>query len=324
MKTHKRLWGEFISRENFARAAFRALRNKKKTGEIKRFMKDMPACTEKVRRLVERGEFTTSSYRVKTIFEPKKRDIFILPFCPDRIVHHALMNVLMPIWDAMFSRDSYCCRPGFGIHRASLRTMQFVRRNKYFLQCDVRKFYPSMNHNVLYEIIRRKVGDEKVLAILKNIIDSTPGDTNLPIGNFCSQWFGNLYLNELDTFVKQTLKVPDYVRYCDDFCLFSNEKWRLRGWLAEIRKFLFDRLKLTFSFAEIAQVSAGIDFMGYRHFPNFVKLRKSTMKRVMRRIKRIEKIPIETRRSDMRIRSRIASMRGWAKHASHNMRIPKI
>jgi retron-type reverse transcriptase len=324
MKTHKRLWDKFISRENFAHAAFRALRNKVKTSEIKRFMRDMPGNTERVRRLVESGKFTTSEYRVKTIFEPKRREIFILPFMPDRIIHHALMNILMPIWDAMFSRDSYCCRPGYGIHSASLRTMQFVRRNKYFLQCDVRKFYPSIDHNVMYNIIARKVADKKILAIVRDIIDSTPGEVNLPIGNFCSQWFGNLYLNELDTFVKQVLRVPDYVRYCDDFCLFSNDKKVLHGWLAEIRKFLADKLKLTFSYAEVSQTSAGVDFMGYRHFPKFVKLRKSTMRRVMRRIKRLERIPIETRRADIHIRSQIASIHGWAKHASHDMRLPRI
>ena len=324
MKTHKRLWDRFISRENFAHAAYRALRNKKKTGEIRRFLRDMPGQTERVRQLVLSGKFTTSQYRVKIVHEPKRREIYILPFYPDRIVHHALMNVLMPIWDAMFSRDSYCCRPGFGIHRASLRTMEFARRRKYFLQCDVRKFYPSINHKVMYDIIARKVRDKKILAIIQNIIDSKEGETNLPIGNFCSQWFGNLYLNELDTFVKQVLRVKDYIRYCDDFCLFSDDKRELNGWLAEIRQFLFDKLKLTFSYAEIAPTNAGVDFMGYRHFPNVVKLRKSTMRRVMRRIKRIERIPIETRRADIHIRSQIASMHGWAGHASHNMRIPAI
>jgi hypothetical protein len=324
MKTHGNLWSRFISEKNFALAAKRALRNKRKTGEIRRFIKDIPGNTEEIRQSVIRGEFKTAEYRKKTIYEPKKRDIHILPFYPDRVVHHALMNILIPIWDKMFVRDSYACRPGRGLHSASRRVMQFIRRNEYYLQCDVRKFYPNVNHEILYDIIARKIRDEKILGIIRNIIDSVDGEINLPIGNFCSQWFGNLYLHELDMFVKHDLHVRDYVRYCDDFCLFSDDKRKLNVWRDEIRRFLSDNLRLNFSYAEIAPVACGVDFCGYRHFPNRVFLRKSTARRIMRRIKKIIALSPERRKDDPHIRGQIAAMKGWTRHASHNLILPQI
>jgi retron-type reverse transcriptase len=311
LKTHRNLWTQFISAENFDLAVRRALKNKKKTREIRDFIADRENLTECLRRLVERGEFRTSAYRERTIYEPKMREISILPFWPDRIVHHAVMNVLIPIWDASFCSDSYACRTGFGLHPASRRTMQFVRRNKYFLQCDIRKFYPTMDHGVLMRGILHKIRDRKLLAIIEDIIDSTPSP-GIPIGNFCSQWFGNLYLDELDRFVKQDLGVADYVRYCDDFILFSDDKKLLGRFRERIREFLSRRLCQRFSFAEIAPVSAGVDFLGYRHFPRAVLLRKSTIARLRRRLKTIARAPDKT---TMRIVGQLAAMRGWAMHA---------
>ncbi|MDR1071649.1 MAG: reverse transcriptase/maturase family protein [Rickettsiales bacterium] len=318
MKSHRNLWDQFISKENFAFAVKRALRHKKKTAEIRRFLENADEMTERLRMAVLGGQFTTSKYRVKTIYEPKKREIYILPFYPDRIVHHALMNVLIPIWDRMFIDDSFACRPKKGIHSASQRCMRFVRRNKYVLQCDVRKFYPSIDHRVLMDIISHKIKDKKLVGLIENIVGSVEGDTNLPIGNFCSQWFGNLYLHELDLFVKHELRARDYLRYCDDFCLFSDSKRELGRHLAKIRSFLADKLRLTFSLAEISTVGNGVDFLGYRHFPDCVRMRKSTFERITRRLGRILAVPAALRAADNRIMGQIGSMHGWLKHARND------
>ncbi len=323
------LWHEITSAENFADAATRALRNKKSTSAIRRFILRRDEMTARVRGDVITGTFQTSNYRTKTIFEPKRRDIFILPFFPDRIVHHALINVLAPIWDKMFIRDSYACRVGRGIHAASRRIMEFVRKNRFCLQCDIAKFYPSINHDVMFGVVCKSLGvgcdaRSPLLDILHNIIYSMPGGVNMPIGNLTSQWFGNLYLHELDCFVKNKLRVRCYVRYCDDFVLFSNDKVQLRAWRDEICKFLDQKLKLHFSFAEIFPVSNGVDFCGYRHFPRGILLRRRTLRRMRARIKKISRVPFVLRRDDPHIRGQIASMNGWTKHCHTNLKIPKF
>ena len=268
------------------------------------FMKNPAENLEQIRRSVIDGEFRTSRYRRKIILEPKRREIFILPFSPDRIVHHAVMNVLIPIFDPMLIRDTHACRPGYGLHSASARVMEFVRRNEYILQCDVKKFYPSINHAKLYGIISRKVADKKLLAIIRDIIYSIGGEKNMPIGNFCSQWFGNIYLSELDHFIKRELHCRDYLRYCDDFCLFSKDKRQLREWLGRIRDFLRDELLLELSYCEIFPVASGLDFLGYRHFPEFILLRKRTARRLRRRLRNGPSM------------EQVASAWGWTKHAN--------
>jgi hypothetical protein len=324
MKTYRNLWDQLVSKENFELAVKRALRKKKKTRELLRFIDNRAELTERARQIVISGNFRTSEYRHKTVYEPKQREISVLPFFPDRIIHHAFMNVLIPIWDRMFCSDSYACRTGFGIHRASKRVMQFVRRSKYFLQCDVRKFYYSIDHEILFAAISRKIRDKRLLVVVKDVIDSTAQGSGIPIGNFCSQWFGNLYLHDLDMFVKHELRAADYIRYCDDFCLFSDDKKELRRWLDEIRNFIWDKLRLTFSHAEIAPVSSGVDFLGYRHFRNRVLLRKSAATRIRRRLRNIMANPDRLRGNPDRARGRVASTLGWIMHSAHGISIPVV
>ncbi|MCL2331078.1 MAG: hypothetical protein FWC61_00855, partial [Proteobacteria bacterium] len=152
------LWDKFISAENFELALHNAVRGKKDKAAIVNFMRDAANNLESIRRSVINGDFRTSEYRTMEITDPKPRTIYILPFAPDRIVHHALMNVLAPRWTRMFIRDTYACIPGRGLHSASRRAMEFCRRNEYVLKCDVRKFYPSVRHDVLLEIVMKSIG----------------------------------------------------------------------------------------------------------------------------------------------------------------------
>lgn len=280
MKTVNHLWEQFISRENFELAARRAIKSKKSKVAVAEFMADKDALLEKLRRNIISGTFQTSAYVVKTIYEPKERQIYVLPLYPDHILHHALVNVLGPIWLKMFCKDSYACIPGRGLHSASTRAMEFVRRNKYVLQCDIRKFYPSIRHNQMKRVLRRKISDRRILRILDNVVDSCGDDRNVPIGNLTSQWFGNVFLNELDHFIKEKLKWRDYIRYCDDFCLFGDDKRVLHDMGRRILDFVQNVLELDFSKSAVYPVARGFDFIGYRHFGGFVLLRKSTAKRI--------------------------------------------
>ena len=321
-RRHGNLFNRIVAAENIEAAYHRARKGKGRMKNVKRFAMKKDQNLEKIRKTLVEKTFTTSKYQEKTIREPKKRTIYVLPFSPDRIVQHALMAIIEPIWDNMMLSDSYACRVGKGVHRGSRRTMQFVRRYHYCLKCDVSKFYPSVDHAVLKRIIRRKIKCQNTLWLIDDIIDSFPGGKNVPIGNYTSQWFGNLYLNELDTFVKCTLKVGPYVRYCDDFCLFSDEKAQLRAAALSIENFLRDCLKLSMSKCDLFPVSHGVDFLGYRHFRRYVLLRKSTATRVMRRLSALPQRLLRRKISKESARSSLASTKGWMKWANtHNLKL---
>ena len=305
------------------RAAFaRAAKGKGRMASVQKFAANLDANLENVRRLLLEKTYRTSPYTRKKVFEPKERELFVLPFAPDRIVHHALMNVLAPIWAGLFISDSYACIPGRGVHSGSRRTMEFVRKNRYALKCDVSKFYPSIDHAVLLSIIERKIKCPDTLWLIREIVASVGGGKNAPIGNYTSQWFGNLYMNELDTYAKTVLGCRNYIRYNDDFCVFHDDKKFLHDRREKIGEFLSVKLKLSFSCADVFPVSRGVDFLGYRHFDNYILCRKSTAKRVK---KRLEKLPGLLARGGItaeQFRSSVGSTWGWLKHAnSHNLAV---
>ncbi|MBP9999266.1 MAG: reverse transcriptase [Proteobacteria bacterium] len=312
MRTVNHLWEQFISMENFQIAARKAIKSKKSKKAVAKFLKNKDVLLEKLRRDIMNGSFQTSPYVVKTIYEPKQRQIYVLPLYPDHILHHALINVLGPIWLKLFKRDSFACIPGRGLHAASTYAMQLVRRNKYVLQCDIRKFYPSIRHDVMKRILRRKISDRRILRILDNVVDSCGGDKNVPIGNLTSQWFGNVFLNQLDHFVKEKLQWHEYIRYCDDFCLFGNDKSELKRAFVKIQDFVHDELQLEFSKSVIYPVWRGFDFIGYRHFRGFVLLRKNTARRIKKNVLNMAKY------LDLGEHSvgQLAAYHGWAKWAN--------
>lgn len=147
--------------------------------------------------------YKVSPYKKRVIFEPKERDIYILPFYPDRIIQHALMNVISPLWDKMFIETSYSCREGKGQHKGVKKCAEYVRKYSYCLQGDISKFYPSMVHDILMRIVKRKIKCKGTLWLVEVIVRSFPDRKNVPIGNYTSQWFGNLYMNEVHKLIKQ-------------------------------------------------------------------------------------------------------------------------
>lgn len=158
--------------------------------------------------------YHTSPYSVFTVFEPKERQVFRLPYYPDRITHHAIMNVLEPLFTAYFTTDTYSCIKRKGIHAAAgnlRKALKDVAGTQYCLKLDIRKFYPSVNHNILKAQLRRKFKDKDLLWLLDEIIDSAPG---LPIGNYLSQYLANFYLTGFDHWLKETKCVKYYFRYC--------------------------------------------------------------------------------------------------------------
>jgi len=322
MKRHGNLYEKLTTAENIHLAWQEARRGKSKKAAVRRFEKEPEVNLARIRESLIQKNYQPSPYKTKMIYEPKKRLIYILPFAPDRIVHHALMQVVEPIWTGLFISDSYACIRGRGLHAGSRRTMEFVRKNRYCLKMDISKFYPSVDHNIMFDIIRNKIKCPDTLDLFHKIIFSVPDGKNVPIGNYTSQWMGNLYLNELDMFVKHTLRFKDYIRYCDDFLLFHDDKTVLNHAAREIEDFLLDHLALKLSKCDLFPVSRGVDFLGYRHFPGYVLLRKSTSIRIRRRLSKLPGLLAAGRITLDRFRGSVASVNGWMKWANaQNFRV---
>lgn len=323
MKRHNNLFDKIVDKDNLLLAYKKAKKHKSWQQKVIRVEKDLDNLIEELRLSLINGTYKTAEYRTKKIYEPKERTIYVLPFYPDRIVHHAIMNILEPIWDNLFISDSYACRKNKGQHKGSQKCMEFVRKNKYCLKCDISKFYPSINHEILKLIIRKKIKCKRTLNLLDTIIDSIDGETNIPIGNYLSQWFGNLYLNELDMFMKHDNKIKCYIRYCEDFLLFSNDKALLKEMAIKIKDYVENILKLRLSKCNLFPTSQGIDFLGYRHFSSgYILVRKTTAKRMKKRIRRLKWELAKKKITNDRALSVIGSISGWLKWANtYNLQI---
>lgn len=323
MKRHGNLYQQIISRENIEIAAQRARKRKTWQRAVKKFDEHRDERVMDIHDMLANHTFRTAQYKTKEIFEPKKRTIYILPFYPDRIVQHAIMNVLEPIWDGLLVETCYSCRKGKGQHKASARCMKYVKRYEFCYQFDIHKFYPSINHEILKKIIRKKIKDKGVLWLLDEIIDSNHSETNVPIGNYLSQWFGNIYMNELDRLIKEALKIGPYERYCDDFLIFGDNKAEMRRQGDIIEKFLNDKLRLTLSRKSLFHTYQGVDFIGYRHFHNGKLLvRKRTAKKIKRNIRALKWKLTNGRIEKDRARSTVGSVHGWLCHANtHNLSV---
>jgi retron-type reverse transcriptase len=304
MKLIGNLYNKIISIENLQLADAIAQKGKRTKKEVVKHNENAEQNIIDLHRSLVDKTFRTSRYSVFKIYEPKEREIFKLPYYPDRILHHAIINVLRPVFISTFTADTYSCIPGRGIHLC-LRKLKKALLNKsettYCLKLDIKKFYPNIDHTVLKELLRRKFKDTDLLCLLDEIIDSAEG---LPIGNLLSQYFANFFLTGFDHCLKEVKKVSNYFRYLDDVVILSANKVALHELLSAIKEYLTVHLKLTVkSNHQIFPVAArGIDFLGYVSFHTHTRLRK-----------RIKKSLIRTLSSNASIGS-IASLTGWAMH----------
>lgn len=231
--------------------------------------------------------FRTSAYDIFTVHEPKERIVYRLPYYPDRIVHHAIMNVLEPIFVATFTADTYSCIKGRGIHELLRKLRSDLRDHAgttYCLKLDIKKFYPSVDHDVMKTLIRRKIKDKDLLWLLDEIIDSAPG---LPIGNYLSQYLANFYLSYFDHWIKEVMRVKYYYRYADDFVILDSNKDRLHELLIAIKGRLQDLKLEVKDNHQVFPVSArGIDFVGYVFFHSHIRIRKKIKQSFARKLSR--------------------------------------
>lgn len=290
MKTLKNLYPQITSFENVYSAYLKARKGKRFRDYTLAFTDSAEEELWSILHDLREKTYLPGDYHTFTIHEPKERLICAAPF-RDRVVHHALCNVIEPLFDRTFIHDSYACRTGRGTHRAIFRAWEFMRKNKYVLKCDVRKYFPSIDHKVLKSIVERKIGCSDTLHLIETIIDhgntisDTPG-RGLPIGNLTSQFFANLYLNELDYYVKQQVGSRFYLRYMDDFLLFHDDKMFLHEARAKIRLFLESlKLELKPGKSEIFPVKNGFEFLGFYHRPDRVRVKKDGVRRFQQRLR---------------------------------------
>ena len=242
------------------------------------------------------GTYKHGSYTHFKISDPKPRDIHKASV-RDRLLHHAVYRVLYPFFNRVFITDSYSCRNGKGTHRAMNRFRSFAHkiskndtRTCWVLKCDIRKFFASIDQQVLMKIVGLYIYDERTNALIWNIIasfNSGMAGRGLPLGNLTSQLFVNIYMNEFDQFVKYKLKVKHYVRYADDFVFLSTDYEWLMSLLPHIQDFLRENLKLELhpNKVSISTFASGIDFLGWVHFPDHRVLRTSTKRRMLKAMK---------------------------------------
>jgi len=327
MKRHGRLWDELVSWDNLILAYQNARRGKTSCQEVIEVDEYPEHYIAKVRQILLQGEPVSTGYRKFMVFEPKPREIAKAAFFPDRIIHHAVMNVIQPIWDASFIPDVYSAIPGRGIHRAFRRVRQFLESpnaTRYCLQFDIEQFYPSVRHDTLMELLQKKIKCKPTLRVLREIVYSPGGGKGLPIGNYTSQYFANVYLNWFDWWVKQTLRVKRYVRYADDAVLFSDSKCLLHAWRKAIAVFLEKNLGLSLNRkTQVYPVDErGVDFVGYRMFRNYTLIRKASAIRFKRKVRAITRGHKDN--SPGHLVSSVMSSVGWAEHADAYNLIRKV
>jgi retron-type reverse transcriptase len=337
------LWEKVIAWENLRLAARKARRGKRDRAGVQRFEFDLESNLLALRWELADGTYRPGPFRTHWIARPKARLISAAPY-RDRVVHHALMNVVEPILDLHFHPHSHACRKGKGTHAAADRLQGLMRHHHYALQCDIRKFFPSIDHEVLKGTFRRLIKDCRILWLMDLIVDGSNAQESvvewfddddlfapaerrrgLPIGNLTSQWFANWMLNGLDHFVTSELGMGAYVRYCDDFIILGDDRASLQGVAAEISRYLSGRrLRLHEEKVSVRPVQAGLTFVGYRIWPTHRLLRKENVRHFRRRVRWMKRAYACGRVLWQDIKPRLISWMGHAHQADSRRLVGRL
>jgi retron-type reverse transcriptase len=321
MKRKGNLFESVCTLENLQLAYAKAKKGKSNTYGVRLFSKNLENNINQLYAELLAGTYKTSKYSIFTIYDPKERTVYRLPF-RDRVAHHAIMNVLEPVWTSIFISNSYACIKGRGIHGVlnRLKTdLKDTENTTYCLKMDIKKFYPTIDHEILKNIVRRKIKDARLLQLLDEITESAPG---VPIGNYLSRFFANLYLTYFDHWIKEQMQVKYYYRYADDMVILAPNKPYLHSLLSEINRYLTTELNLQLkqNYQVFPVEVRGIDFVGYVFFHNHILMRKSIKKRMCRKAARLNKKQMEPWQFWILISPWVA----WAKHCNSKNLLKKV
>ncbi|TSC78179.1 MAG: Uncharacterized protein G01um101433_375 [Parcubacteria group bacterium Gr01-1014_33] len=291
---------EIASVENLLEAWKEFIKGKRKKPDVQEFHLRLMDNIFSLHHDLASRTYRHGGYHAFNIFDPKPREIHKASV-RDRLLHHAVYRVLYPFFDKTFIADSFSCRIGKGTHKALNRFREFgykVGKNKtktcWVLKCDIRKFFANIDHTVLIEVLRKYIPDTDILWLLEEVIESFSSaklHVGLPLGNLTSQLLVNIYMSESDRFVKHKLKVKCYIRYADDFVIFSGNREVLEEYVLCIRDFLWRELKLELHPQKLSvkTLASGVDFLGWVHFPDHRISRTTTKRRMMRKVRQTEK-----------------------------------
>src|SRR3989344_5290534 len=290
---------DIISVENLLEAWQEFFRGKKNKPDVQEFQLRLMDNIFNLHYDLVHHTYKHGGYQQFKINDPKPR-IIHKASVRDRFLHHAIYRILYPFFDTTFISDSFSCRDDKGMHKAINRFKEFARvvsknntKTCWILKCDIRKFFASVDQNILMKILEKRIEDESIVNLLKEIIFSFKPN-GLPLGNLTSQLFANVYLNELDQFVKHKLKVKHYIRYADDFVIFCEDEGYLENLIPLISDFLQNGLNLILhpNKIYIKRLNAGMDFLGWVNFGGYRTLRNKTKKRMLEKIKDNPKLEI--------------------------------
>lgn len=305
MKRFGSLFDQTFTLDALYDAYVEARRGKRDRKQVNEFERDLGANLQRLHEELTNGSYRPQPYFHFIVKEPKERRISA-PAFKDVVVQHAIYATIRSIFDATFIHENHGCRQGKGIHSASHSLQNFLRQHDselYTLQLDIRKFYYSINHSTLKQLFRKKIKDDKLLAVMELFINDNGAEIGLPIGNLLSQLYALIYLNELDQFIKRELKIEHYVRYVDDFILVGLTKEQAYANKQAIEEFIDFHSHLKLSHWTIAKIKRGCNFVGYRTWKGRKFVRKHSLYNFNKQLKR-------------RNKQALISLLGHAKHTS--------
>lgn len=280
MKRYGNLYHKIVDIENLKLAHKNARKGKVKYKEVIEVDNNIDFYIDQLHEMLTDGTYRCSEYkRFIKKDSGKEREIFKVPYFPDRIVQHAILQVVEPIWKKTLINDTFQAIKGRGVHKCKKKVEKVVQRlgKKYCLQIDVKKFYPSIQNDVLKKTVRKKIKCKSTLQLIDSIIE---GHEGVPIGNYISQYFGNLVLSPIDHYCKEVLKAEHYYRYCDDIIVISDDKdylHRVRLTIDKLLSYIKLSMKGNYQVYKITD-NRGVDCFGYTIYPTVTKLRKSIAK----------------------------------------------
>ncbi len=291
---HPLLFTDISSIKALNAAWWKFSRGKKSRSDVSSYQQDLQPNISNLHELLVSGYYRHQPYQNFMIHDPKQRSIHKATV-RDRVVHQSIVTAIELVFERRFIFDSYSCRTGKGTHAGVKRLYTFLRkvsnndtRKVYILKCDIKKYFASIDHHILLHLIERQVHNEQTLELVRTILSSHGQESGcgIPLGNVTSQLFANIYLHELDWYVKQTLGVKYYARYCDDFVIVSTDKLYLQNIVGKIRQFLWERLRLELHPQKITIRSwnQGVDFLGFMLRPYTVTIRNKTRKIMLARV----------------------------------------
>ncbi len=321
----RRRYGDLFERvaslENLFAAARKALRGRALRMPAAAFLADLENEVVALSRELCSGSYRPGPYHYFEIFEPKPRVVAAAPF-RDRVVHHAICRVIEPIWERRFIADNFACRVGKGGHAAMRRALALARLHPWALSCDIRRYFPSVSHEVLMGAVGRVVADTRLTNLIRLILESHvpdgggPTGRGLPIGNLTSQFLANVMLDPFDHFVTEVLQPGGYVRYMDDFLIFGQSREALRSIGRQVRERLaMLDLEIHPDKYRLARTCDGVDFVGFKVFRDGrIRLREKSITNFRRRYRRLLG---EVHRGQTKPAAVTASVKSWVAHARH-------